>query len=324
MLTLKKTKGKDFRILNLSDPQLGDSEWAEGHNCRFLIRTVNALVERVHPDLITVSGDLSWAGNDAAYDRLADFLDGFGIPWAPVWGNHDNQGGAENMDAVADRYLSHPLCVYEKGDPALGNGNYVIGIEEDGRIVSALIMMDSHDRAPYTNEAGEEQTVWAKLWPEQMVWYREQITALDALGCHDSAMIMHIPFYSYRYAADAAYKKDIDRKTVTPVMADGEDVWNEGYKDSIGVQYEGICSYEADDGVFPVVKELGSTKYVVVGHDHVNNFMINYEGVNLIYSLKAGNGCYWNPILNGGTVLTVGEGGITGAKHEYVDVSDML
>ena len=136
MITLQKTPGKDFKILNLTDPQLSNGEWAEGHQNRdILIHTLTELVKTVDPDLITITGDLSWAGNHDAYDALADLLDTFGKPWAPVWGNHDNQGGAETVDMVATRYLTHPLCVYEKGDPSLGNGNYVVAIEENGKVV---------------------------------------------------------------------------------------------------------------------------------------------------------------------------------------------
>ncbi len=324
MITLQKTPGKDFLILNLTDPQLGNGEWEEGNNCRFLIKTLTDLVERIHPNLITVSGDLSWAGSDLAYDKLADFLDSFGIPWAPVWGNHDNQNGAAYIDTVATRYMTHPLCVYEKGDPALGNGNYVIRIEENGRVVSGILMMDSHDRVAYTDENGKEDTYWGKLYPAQIDWYREQIQALSAEGCNNTAMIMHIPFYAYRDASQAAYKDGLDLTKITLAEADGEDVWNDGYKNSIGVQYEGIGSYAFDDGVFPVVRDMGSTKYVVVGHDHVNNWIIDYEGVTLVYGLKIGCGCYWNPLLNGGTVLTVGDNGLCGVHHEFVDIAELL
>ncbi|MBQ3706729.1 MAG: metallophosphoesterase [Clostridia bacterium] len=321
MISLKKTPGRDFLVLNLSDPQLGDGEWEAGHpNRRLLEDCVRTLVARVHPDLITVSGDLAWAGNDRAYDALADFLDTFGIPWAPVWGNHDNQEGPEKVEAVVSRYLTHPLCVYERGPADLGNGNYVIRIEEDGRPVSALIMMDSHDRAPYVNEAGAESNEWAKLIPEQLVWYREQIAALTADGCHDSTMILHIPIYAYREAFAAAFKAGIDPKTVLPEDAEGDGCWNPGYESSIGVLWEGIGSYPADDGVFPVIRELGHTKHILAGHDHVDNYVISYEGVTFIYSLKAGPGCYWDPRLNGGTVLAVGSEGVRAVRHEYVKV----
>lgn len=324
MITLKKTPGKDFLVLNLSDPQLGNAEWADGGNCRFLLKTVRELVERVHPDLITVSGDLAWAGEDESYDKLAALLDSFGIPWAPVWGNHDNQNGPEYIDTVADRFLTHPLCKYEKGDPAVGNGNYILRIEQNGRLVSAILMMDSHDRELFHDAQGNEQFYWAKLPPAHIEWYRQQILALADEGCRDTAMIMHIPFYAYRDASKAAFKEGIDLRRVTPAEADGTEVWNKGYENSFGVQYEAICSYEFDDGVFPVVRDLGSTKCVIVGHDHINNWVIDYEGVKLVYSLKAGCGCYWNPMLNGGTVMTVGDDGIKGVHHEYVDVSDLL
>lgn len=151
MFVLEKSCGKDFTVLNLTDPQLTDEEWQSGGNCRYLIHTVQELVHRVRPDLITVSGDLAWASEDAAYDHLANFLDSFGIPWAPVWGNHDNQNGDEYIDSVADRYLTHPLCLYEKGPRSLGNGNYVIAIKEDIQTVSAIIMMDSHNKVPYAS-----------------------------------------------------------------------------------------------------------------------------------------------------------------------------
>ncbi len=325
MITLKKSPDRDFLILNLTDPQLGNEEWDENHkNYKILTTTIRTLIERTRPDLITVSGDLAWAGCTKAYSMLADFLDRFRIPWAPVWGNHDNQNGPESVDAVADMYLTHEYCVYEKGDPALGNGNYVIAVEEDGKTVEGVLMMDSHDRMPYTNAEGETSNAWAKLIPEQLVWYREQVEELKKLGCSDTTMIMHIPIYAYRDAWAAAFREGADAAKVTVEESYGDSCWNDGYKDSYGVRYEGIASYPADEGAFDVMLELGSTKHIVCGHDHVNNYVIDYKGVKFIYSLKTGAGCYWNPVLNGGTYLRVTKDGVTDVWHEYVDVSEIV
>ena len=71
------------------------------------------------------------------------------------------------------------------------------------------------------------------------------------------------------------------------------------------------------------LKQSRIIKTVVAGHEHVNNWMVNYEGIKLVYSLKTGMGCYWNPILNGGTVLAVGSDGIREIKHEFVDISEI-
>jgi len=325
MISLQKSPDRDFILLNLSDPQLSDTEWHPDHNnWKILTHTVRTVTERVHPDLITVSGDLAWAGQIHAYTCLADFLDSLQIPWAPVWGNHDNQDGPDMVNTIADICLAHQYCIFEKGDPSLGNGNYVISITENGRPVEGIIMMDTHDHASYTAPDGRETNEWAKLLPEQVEWYRDQVRTLKEMGCSDTALITHIPIYAYRKAFAAAFRADMDSKTVTPEESSTGICWNEGYKDAFGVLYEGICSYPADEGAFAAILEMGSTKHILAGHDHINNFVIPYKGVKFIYGLKAGPGCYWNPALNGGTCFRITADGIRQVWHEYVDVQDML
>ncbi len=328
MITLKKTPGKDFIILNLTDPQLGNKEWAEDHvNGRILKYTLEKLVEKTKPDLITVSGDIAWAGHDFAYDSFAKFMDSLQIPWAPVWGNHDNQGGTEAIDAVVERFMDAEYCIYEKGDAALGNGNYVIAVEEDGMIVEGIIMMDSHDKLPYVGEDGTEKKVWAKLNDEQIEWYRSEVGNLKKLGCRDTMMVMHIPIYAYFTAFQAAFDFQYNNREVTLEDSYNGKCWKEDYKDSYGVAYEKgdiVFSYPEDDHVFDVVKELGSTKHIVSGHDHINNFVISYEGVKFIYGLKLGAGCYWNEKLNGGTYFRVTSDGVSETWHEYVDASPVM
>ena len=325
MRILKKNPERDFTVLNLTDTQLSNAEWEEGHKAREILEyTVRELVARTNPDLITVSGDLAWAGHDHAYTMLADLLDGFSVPWAPVWGNHDNQDGAEYIDGVATRYMTYPNCIYEKGDPALGNGNYIICIEEDGLPCEALFMMDSHNRDPYTDPEGNVGTAWSRLTEEQAVWHREQAALLKEQGYTDGTLILHIPVYGYRTAWNAAFKANLDPKSITPEMAEGTECWNEGYEDSIGVKYEGVGSHPAEDGMLAVFRDAGLVKTIVAGHEHVNNFIINYDGLRLVYSLKTGMGCYWNPILNGGTVLKIDRAGVREVKHEFVDISHLL
>ena len=325
MFTLQKQPGKDFKILNFSDPQLGDAEWAEGHRNRaILLHTLRTLIKSERPDLITVTGDISWAGNMAAYKAFADEIDAYGIPWAPVWGNHDNQGGAETIDKAAELYLTYPHCLYEKGDPAIGNGNYVIAIAEGDKIVEGVLMMDAHDRDPYPNKDGTMGEVWAKLTPPQLVWYKDQIDALKRLGCTETAIFLHIPIYAYREAWEAAHNPAFAPESIEPQESGDPKYWNEGYKTSVGVRYEGIASYPEDEGAMDAILAGGTTKLVVAGHDHVNNTVISYRGVKLVYSLKAGAGCYWDPRLNGGTVIRVTDSGVVEIRHAFVDVGAFL
>ena len=113
MLTVRKTPGRDFRILNLTDIHLRRGEMAENHPYRRVFEyTLSELLDRVSPDLITVTGDISWAGDDAAHALTADILDATGIPWAPIWGNHDVQLGYAYIDAFADDFLARKNCLF--------------------------------------------------------------------------------------------------------------------------------------------------------------------------------------------------------------------
>lgn len=325
MFTLQKQPGQAFRILNFSDTHMKKSELCEGHLFRKIFeRTISEAIARVKPDLITISGDISWAGDDAAHAWLADYFDSFGIPWAPVMGNHDNQCGDAFVDDVAEIFLAGKHCLFEKGDASMGCGNYVIVIEESGKPVEALFMMDSHNRSSYTDENGEARNTWGKLYREQLAWYAAQNEQLRARGCNDSTLIMHIPMYAYFEASAAAYRPGIDWANLQyECHTDYPDAWQPGVK-ACGVQYEGIGAPTIEDGVLDALIAGGTTKHVLVGHDHINNWMIDYRGVKLCFSLKAGPSAYWRPFLNGGTVLTVTEQGVSDIHHEYVDCSDLL
>ncbi len=327
MFTLQKQPGREFRILNFSDTHMKKSELCEGHLFRKIFeRTVSCAVERVKPDLITISGDISWAGDDAAHAWLADYFDSFGIPWAPIMGNHDNQCGDAFVDDVAEIFLARRHCLFEKGDPSLGCGNYVIVIEEDGKPVEALFMMDSHNRYAYTDADGHVHNTWGRLNEAQKVWYTEQNGQLRARGCSDTTLIMHIPMHAYFDASDAAYRAGIDWANLQyECQTDYPAAWRDDLAGTaVGVQYEGIGACDVEDGVLDMLIAGGTTKHVLVGHDHINNWMIDYRGIRLCFSLKTGPSAYWRPFLNGATVLTVTKNGVSDVHHEYIDCSDLL
>ena len=319
MRILKKQPERDFRILNLTDPQLADAEWAPDQKAGKLLEyTVKTLAERTKPNLITVSGDLAWAENYESYRRFAGLLDSLDVPWAPVFGNHD-QEGTQPLEKTAEILCAGGKCLLERGDPALGYGNYVIGIEQNGKLIHGLILMDSHSYREHIGEDGKPYDAWSDVRPEQFPWYREQAESLARAGAKETTLILHNPLYTYREAAEAAFRPGIDRNAVSPFNGEQNDCFNEGYEDSFGVMYEGICSYPEDNGFFEIIKSCGSTKTILCGHDHVNSFAIPYQGVLLMYGLKTGSGCYWDPRLNGGTLLTVDTAGHLSARHIFVD-----
>ena len=325
MIKISKNKDKDFKILNLTDVHTENHELSEDSvKLRILKSTVTELVSRIKPDLITISGDMAWGGSFEAYEMLTEFMESFNTPWSIVWGNHDQEKGYEVLEKTEEIFSKGKHFLYEQGPKELGRGNFVIAICEDDKIVEGLIMMDTHNRVKYINKDGNEDWGWGKLYPEQFGWYKENVCKLTDQGCKETTIIIHQPIYAYNHARDVAYKEGLDTRKLDLKASYTDEYWNEEYKGSFGINCEDVCCFKEDDGFFDLVCELGSTKTVIAGHDHVNCSCIRYKGVRLTYGLKTGMGAYWKSEMNGGTVLTVTSEGITDIKHEFVDASEWI
>ena len=327
-------KGDTFTVLNLTDPQLNECHWDStlpGYDNSFpvLDRTIRTLVQRVKPDLITITGDLSMADQPKAYPALADYLDAFQIPWCVVWGNHDQQDVVERITfvyKVLPYFRSRSHFFHEDGDLAMGNGNYIITIEKDKKPVHALFMMDSHNCVWLPDDEGVKHFYYDKLNEAQIAWYKGQASLLKENGCVHTSMLMHIPIHAYQDAVDAAFKPGIDTTAISLEESYGEHCWNPGYEDSFGVKYEDgpIACYPYDDGVFAAIQEIGTTENVISGHVHTDNFVIKYNGVRLAFATKTGCVHPFRYPLNGGTVITIHADGHSDLHHEYVEIKDLL
>lgn len=286
--TLTKKDGKDFVILNITDPHFSDYDYRA-----FLAfqgtATIKKLVETVKPDLITVTGDIVCADSTVySIKRFSDLMESFGIPWAPVFGNHDDEGNCD-MNYLCDIMLKSSHCLLKKGDPEMGCGNYGIRIlNEDGSLNEVMIMLDSHH-----SQANEKQQKWVKAIAE-------------ATGNADVSIFFHVPLPEYQYAYDEA-------KT--------ENGWKEEYK-AYGNKYEEICCEHDSEGkpmqrgFFEIIKNAGNIKNVICGHEHMNDFSILYHGVRLTYTMKLGKGSGFQPGFDGGTIITVGNKGIKCINHK--------
>ncbi|MBO4733571.1 MAG: metallophosphoesterase [Clostridia bacterium] len=325
MIKLAHNKNRDFCLLNLTDPQLKAQEWDEGNKTGNIFKkTVETLIRRVSPDLITLSGDLSYAGDFESYKNFANYFDSLKIPWTCCFGNHDNQDGDGFVQKVVDEYLKHEFFAFERCDSSLGNSNLALLIEKNGKSACGIILMDTHDRVPYIRDECGKNLAWAGLTPKQLAWYGERIAEFKKAGCNDTVLIVHIPINAYLAAAKAAFKNAVPDKTVTLSDSYGKDIWKKGYENSYGVFHEPISAYPEDEGAFDLICRLGSTKNIVCGHNHINNFVVEYNGVRFIFGTKTGIGSYFEPEINGGTVIGINENGVCSVRHEYVNINNIL
>ncbi len=330
-ITLQKTPGKDFVVLNLTDIQYNDFLDVAGQRTQ-TEETIRELVARVQPDLITMTGDQIWAPFvKYSIEDLIEFMDSFRIPWAPINGNHDGEGNVD-LNAAAEKYEESEYCLFRKGPGNIGGvGNYVINIMEGDVIVESLIMMDSGSGADFGDMPEEDKMYYweldddfqlkrdkngelverqighdyAYIQPGQVEWYRwcvrgaAEYNESKGAPAPESALFIHIALPEYYYA-------------YCDYLLSGK---SEEYG-FFGEMREDVCCSKKNSGMFDAILEEGSTKYVFAGHDHVNDYSLIYKGVRLTYALKTGDRCYNDDDKNGGTVFRVGEK--RSVTHEYV------
>lgn len=328
---LQKEPGKDFKILNLADVQYSDT--LDIGKRAYTEETIRKLIEQTQPDLITMTGDQTWtAMQKQSAKHLVAFMDSFKIPWAPVFGNHDGEGNADK-NWLADQYMSSEYCLFKKGPNNIGGvGNYIINIMEGDKIIQSLIMMDSGQGRSYpedpdqtnpiymyadeldggeyvlnadgTRKQAQVGTDYEFISETQVQWYKWAIngaTAANGGETPESIVFFHIALPEYYYA----YLQ-----------------WKEsGYDASMGFgeKREQVCCPKVNTGLFAAMQELGSTKNVVVGHDHINTYSVLYEGIRLTYGLKTGDRCYRDEDLNGGTLLTISQDGVQ-TEHISIEI----
>lgn len=327
-VVIQKDPNKDFKILNLTDIQYNDT--LDIGNRKYTEKTIKTLIEQEKPDLITLTGDQVWAAFQKQSQKdLIELIDSYGIPWAPVFGNHDGEGNADK-NWLADRYIESKNCLFKKGPNNIGGvGNYIINIMEGDKIVQSLIMMDSGSWRGYDGIPEERKMTEKAIDPDTQEWIMNDdgSVKIDAFGT-GYEFLAESQIEWYKWAIKGAQKVNGGEMPESiaffhiaiPEFYTAYIRWKESGYDSemgFGEKREEVCCPSINSGFFNAVKELGSTKNIVVGHDHVNNYSVMYEGVRLTYGLKTGDRCYADEDLNGGTVLTITKSGIT-TEHKYV------
>ena len=290
---VEKKKDKDFVILNFADIQMCDLD--DIPNMRIIHDELNEIVDKVKPDLITLTGDQTWSNeNLISLTTLVRWLDRYQIPYAPVFGNHDY--GNEYNSAVAsvnkccDIYEKGKYSLFDRGPTNIGTlGNYVINIKEEDKIIKTLYMMDSG----YLDKITDEQVEWFK-------WNAEGIKAKNNNEYSEGIVYLHKPLPEYYDAYRAYLNGDPSVEKINDMT----------------VSYSLRGSEQ--NGFFDIAKERGVTD-VVCGHQHGNNFTLKYQGVRLTFAVKTDQlvGYYDDGTtnLNGATYLQVNKDETT--VHNY-------
>lgn len=301
---LRFRKNGTFKILVLADVQdvypIDDA----------MISFVNEALDYAKPDLVVFDGDNIVTEDVRAYEQLLYPLVSRNVPFTFVFGNHDVERENFTAEQQLAEYQKYPGCLAFDADPALhgcANHNLLIYSSKGNDIAFNLWMFDSgtslHD------ENGEWLGYdWVRA--DQIEWYNK---TRDAITEANGGKVVPAIAFQHIIPKEAVevlfYESDVSMGELTYNFNDGS-VYS--YIPKIetfdGYIFEKSCPGNGSDGQWDAMKAGGDVLALVVGHDHVNSFVADINGIDLVQTPGATYHSYYNKMLQGARIIELDEG----------------
>ena len=290
-----------FRIMQIADVQ-ESAKVSPDTLC-----LIDLAIKREQPDLIVFTGDQIYGVHPSFYKgnktdnvkgclkQVTELVNSHNIPFAVTFGNHDNQAGVSNSE-LADMYAQFPFCVKADYRSEEDKGTFRLPLFSDGKHIFDVFLIDSNGQT----QTGE----YLPVSDEQLQWFREERErAKEESGYTPAVVFQHIPvpeFYDVlkrvRFGTRGAVEAFRTHKNEFYVLP--EDIIAKG-----GFMRESPAIPDKNSGEFAVLKEKGNVLGLIVGHDHINSFVAQKDGIKLIYTQCAGFNVYGPELKRGVRII---------------------
>ncbi len=216
-----------------------------------------------------------------------------GRPWAFAWGNHDLQNlkrgrWMEKFDRIEELLESDTNCLYKQsrryienfGSSAIGDSPteaecYLPYLAGDSTLDPKkfdpfyggnykIRIQNSHNSSPAWDLFILNSRQSRHVPPKALEWMESELTK-DG-GDNPALLFYHVP--------DFAYREILDNRTAK------------------GIYREKVCNGR-EHGIFhEFIRRFKNIKATFVGHDHVNDYHANLDGIEVIYGRKTGTNGY--------------------------------
>lgn len=241
-----------------------------------MLHTMRVILEAEKPDLIIYSGDIVTGAPIAqAIKDVFAIPEEMGIPFAFTFGNHDDEWDMDR-EAIYYKLKEYKHNVTTRVEGISGLTNYVIELYDQTSEVpqSLLYVLDSHGYSKMESITGYD---WIKS--DQVAWYERESQRYKELNGGKpipAIAYFHIPLPEYNYAAS-------DPKCRL-----------------MGNRLEPSYAPSINTGLAAAMIQAGDVMATFVGHDHINDYLVNYYGLVLGYGRFTGGDTTYNDIPGGG------------------------
>ena len=315
--TVNVKDNKQPIILQLTDTQIIDSAqkrtsdsldeaqaeyWKTENMEKCCFDYLREIITETKPDLIIITGDIiqgEFDDNGTSLLRFVEFMEGFKIPWAPIFGNHDNES-EKGVDWQCKQFENAKYCLFKQRE-LTGNGNYSIGITQNNKLLRVFYMLDSNGCTNASEEslANGHTVKTTGIAPDQRDWYKASITELRKEYPNVKiSFAYHIPNVIF---SDAFAKYTDSIAVRARVYIDNVENRVKGDFGFIGADIKG--EWDTENALWSDIKEY-SVDSVFVGHEHANSASVVYQGVRFQYGQKSSTYHRLNWSMPNGKIIT--------------------
>ncbi len=318
---LKFDSDGKFRILHLTDIHEVDPEMDDDENpavprdkSREAMNVIEKCLDKTNPDLVVFGGDnISGYWQEYTYNyvektinKITEPIRKRNIPFAIVFGNHDSeleQFFREFQMMLYMRYDNFIGCLNAEEMHGCGNHNILIKSSKSDKPAFNIWMIDSNDYV--RDENGKEIGGYDCVHADQLDWYERTAEKLKAENGGEplpSILFQHIPV-SQEY--DVIYEVGED-EPCDLIESDKKRYCVKKENFVSGHLRELPCPPKDMNRIqFDLWKKHGDVIAAFFGHDHVNDFIFEIDGIKLCQTLATGFHTYGD--IHGGRLIVLDE-----------------
>ena len=278
---LRFNENKKFKIVQFTDVHYipGDAR------SDVALENIREVLDSEKPDFVALTGDI-------VFGEPADkgLLEVFGlvserkIPFGVMFGNHDDEYNFTRKQ-LFDITKDMPYNMTSTVPGITGVTNYILPVLSSASDKTAFLLY-CFDSNAYSTIEGVKG--YGYIHSDQIAWYKEQSALYTAKNNNmpvPAVAFFHIPLPEYNQAA-------ADERAIMT-----------------GTRKERACASDLNSGMFTAMKEMGDVMATFVGHDHDNDYAVQWYDIMLAYGrYTGGNTVYNNLKPNGARVIEIMEG----------------
>lgn len=319
--TLRFDENGEFRILHLCDCQ-------DGYPAQERMFTyIDYMLKTYKPDIVILGGDNTVSSKEtkeAAIEELTSVFVENETYFTLVFGNHDHEQGVDNATNLTyyQKYGGKYCLAYDPAPELSGTANHNLPVyaSSSDAVKFNLWMLDT---GAYVEDENGQRLGYDSVRPDQIEWYKKTSKALEEQegGKVPSMVFQHMvvqEIYDSMF-----FKVPFYVEYITETY--GDTTYFVGPDTSVlkGHLFEPPSPGYYNHGEFDAMVERGDVLAIHSGHDHLNTYEVEREGIMIVNTPGISFNAYGNEFVRGSRLITIKEDDIENYTSEVITVNDI-